>query len=260
MTAAYRNRRIAAPGRETVGQAPEATARFAQQLASVSQELRRIPVQDHAAWARTAREMSGVLAAWSVSTEATPGPLAHASHMLARSAQTYRRQEPMPGRARRALAGTALLVSAGAKLGRGPIGQAAMMRELMMLTAAIASAAIAARQSQQAAQLRAVAETNLARVHARIEAGEATRRPPQSAAPTAPALTGEGGTATLVRDEDLARPTDAPLDPELQAMVDRLRAGQAAAADATRSPVPDPLEKAPDRRTSPHEADRGIGR
>ena len=43
-------------------------------------------------------------------------------------------------------------------------------------------------------------------------------------------------------------------------MVDRLRAGQAAATDATRSPVPAPLEKAPDRRTSPHEADRGIGR
>lgn len=257
--AAYRNRRIAAPGRENVEPAPEATARFAQQLASVSQELRRIPVHDHAAWARTARELSGVLAAWSVSTEATPGPLAHASHMLARSAQTYRRQEPMPGRARRALAGTALLVSAGAKLGRGPIGQAAMMRELVMLTAAIAAAALAARQSQQAAQLRTVAETNLARVHARIEAGEATRRPPQSAA-TAPALPGEGGTATLVRDEDRARPTDAPLDPELQAMVDRLRAGQAAAADATRSPVPAPLEKAPDRRTSPHEADHGIGR
>ena len=248
--AAYRNRRIVAPGRETVEPAPEATARLARQLASVSRELRSIPLEDHAAWARTAREMSGVLAAWSVSTEAVPGPLAHASYMLARSAQTYRRQEPMPGRARRALGGTALLVSAGAKLGRGPVGQAAMMRELMTLTAAIASAAAAGRQGQQAGYLRTVAETNLARVHARISAGELARA--GQPATTTTEIAAETTTSTAVLDP--------VLDPELRTMVERLRAGQAPATEATRSPVPDALEKAPARKTSPTEADRGIGR
>lgn len=259
--AAYRNRRIVAPGRENAEPAPEATAKFAEQLASVSRDLRSIPLDDHAAWARTAREISGVLAAWSVSTEATPGPLAHASHMLARSAQTYRRQAPMPGPGRRALAGTALLVSAGAKLGRGPVGQAAMMRELILLTAAIASAAMAARQGQQAAQLRAVAETNLARVHARIEAGETARQVAQTGQPTPPPAAAQTtGTATLAREIEPSRADARPLDPELQKMVDLVRAGQVPATEATRTPVPRPLEKAPDRRTSPTEADRGVGR
>lgn len=83
---------------------------------------------------------------------------------------------------------------------------------------------------------------------------------PQSAAPNVSALTSQGSTATLVRNDDRARQADTPLDPELQAMVERLRAGQSAATEATRSLIPDPLEKAPDRKTSPHEADRGIGR
>lgn len=256
--AAYRSRRIVTPGRESAEPAPDMTAQLAQQLASVAQELRHIPLEDHAGWARTARELSGVLAAWSVSTEPTPGPLAHAAHMLARSAQTYRRQPPMPARARHVLAGTALLVSAGAKLGRGPIGQAAMMRELIMLTAAVAAAAAAARQARHAAQLRMVAETNLVRVHARIAAGETARHSPAVAAAD------RGGTSTLVRDDPRVEP-QAPattsLDPDLQAMVDRLRAGQAAATEATRAPVPEPLEKPPARTTtSPHDTDRGISR
>lgn len=257
--AAYRNRRIVTPGRETTEPAPQATALYARQLASVSRELRSIPLDDHAAWARTARELSGVLAAWSISTEATPGPLAHASHMLARSAQTYRRQEPMPGRARRALGGTALLVSAGAKLGRGPIGQAAMMHELILLAAAIATAAAAARQAHQAAELRTVAETNLARVHARIEAGESRRRTGQGDGHDS-STAGQGSTATLVREDQGTQPANRPVDPELQKMVDRVRAGQAPASAATRSPVPQPLDKAPDRRTTQTETDRGASR
>jgi len=245
--AAYRNRRIAAPGRETAEPAPQATALYARQLASVSRELRSVPIDDHAAWARTARDLSGVLAAWSVSTEATPGPLAHASHMLARSAQTYRRQEPMPGRARRALGGTA------------PPGQAALMHELILLTAAIAGAASAARQAQQAAQLRTVAETNLARVHARIEAGEASRRAGEDRA-AASSTDGAMSTATLVREDQRTPPDNRPLDPELQKMVDLVRSGQAPATDATRSPLPRPLEKATDRRTTETQADRSAGR
>ncbi|MDN5770127.1 MAG: hypothetical protein L0H24_04440 [Microlunatus sp.] len=260
--AAYRNRRIVAPGRETTEPAPEATAKFAEQLASVSRDLRSIPLDDHAAWARTAREISGVLAAWSVSTEATPGPLAHASHMLARSAQTYRRQEPMPGPARRALAGTALLVSAGAKLGRGPVGQAAMMHELILLTATLVKVVQESQARTRAAELLRAAQTNLTQVHARIEAGETARQPDQRGpASTTPAAeqTAGAGTATLVRDNE-PRADAKPLDPELQKMIALVRAGQAPATEATRAPVPRPLEKAPDRRTSDTEADRGVGR
>lgn len=121
--AAYRNRRIATAGRESVEPTPEVTGRMAEQLAALSRELRRIPLTDHAAWARTARETSGVLAAWSVSVEATPGPLAHAAHMLARSAQTYRRQEPMPGVARRVLGGTALWCRPGPGSAAAPSGR-----------------------------------------------------------------------------------------------------------------------------------------
>jgi hypothetical protein len=107
--------------------------------------------------------------------------------------------------------------------------------------------------------VRTVAETNLARVHARIEAGEAARRGRPAMTPTAD-QTARTDTATLVREDERTRPDTPPLDPELQKMVELLRAGQTPATEATRTPVPRPLEKAPDGRTSHTEADRGVGR
>lgn len=251
--AAYRGRRIAAPGREAVQPAPGLTAQFARHLASVSRDLRSIPAHDHAAWARTAREMSGVLSAWSVSTEAAPGHLAQAAEMLARSAQTYRRQAPMPQRARHALGGTALLVAAGGKLGRGPVGQAAMMHELMTLTAAVAAAAQTAQRRTQAARLLEVAEKNLTRVHKRLADSEKATRPTPAAATLEPATTSRPASAAVDLDS---------LDPELRERVERLRAGHARpATEATRrSPVADPLERPAQHAPTENEADRGVGR
>lgn len=245
--AASRNRRIAAPGRETVTPAPELTERFARQLASVARELRAVPLDHHATWARTAREVAGVLSAWSISAEGVPGRLAHAADLVAKSSQTYRRQEPMPDRARRALGGTALLVAAGGKLGRGPVGQAAMMHELMTLTASLAQVTAQAQRRTHAGRLREAAEERLTKVHARIDAGEAARRPNPGASTT----------ATLTREPavDVEQ-----LDPQLGSMVDRIRGGQSAVTESTRSPVPNPLEKAPDHTTRPTDADRGIDR
>ena len=245
--AAYRNRRIVTAGREALEPAPERTDQFARQLASVGRELRSIPLEDHAAWARTAREMSGVLSAWSVGVEGVPGRLAHAADLLAKSAQTYRRQGPMPERARRALSGTALLVAAGGKLGRGPVGQAAMMHELITLTASLAKVSAQAHRRTESARLRELAEERLTRVHARLEAGEAQRR----GQPTAPGTTQTPPLAVSVDQ----------LGPDLRKMVERVRGGQASPTEATRSPVPQPLEKAPERKKpSEREADRGIGR
>ena len=44
---------------------------------------------------------------------------------------------------------------------------------------------------------------------------------------------------------------DPPGPEELRSMVERIRGGHAAATASTRSPVPNPLEKAPDRTTRP---------
>ncbi len=254
--AAYRNRRIAAPGREAVTPAPELTAQLARQLSSVARELRGIPLDDHAAWARTAREMSGVLAAWSVGTEGVPGRLAHAADLLARSAQSYRRQAPMPDRARRALGGTALLVAAGGKVGRGPVGQAAMMHELITLTATLAKVSAAAHRRVEAGRLRELAEERLTKVHARLAAGETARRGVASPVPAQTPTT---------RDTTPSRPGPAvnldQLDPELRTMIERVRGGQTRPGVVTRLPVPPPLEKAPERRTPrENESDRGVGR
>ena len=247
--AAYRNRRVVAPGRETIAPAPELTAQLARQLSSASRELRSIPLDDHAAWARTAREVSGVLSAWSVGTEGVPGRLAHAADLLAKSAQTHRRQAPMPDRARRALGGTALLVAAGGKLGRGPLGQAAMMHELITLTATLAKASAEAQRRTQAGRLRELAEERLTKVYARLQQGETGR----------PALAGT--TPAGVAQAQQPGVDVEQLDPELRRSVERVRAGRTTPSGVTRSPVPNPLQKAPDRwKSTENEADRGVGR
>lgn len=104
--------------------------------------------------------------------EGVPGRLAHAADLLAKSAQTYRRQPPMPDRARRAFSGTALLVAAGGKLGHGPVGQAAMMSELMTLTATLAAVSQEAHRRTEAGRLLDLAENRLTRVHERLQPGE----------------------------------------------------------------------------------------
>jgi hypothetical protein len=51
------------------------------------EQLRTLPRDDHATWAKAAREVSGAFAAWSHRLEPTPGPLAATAAELSRTAQ-----------------------------------------------------------------------------------------------------------------------------------------------------------------------------
>lgn len=244
--AAYRNRRVVVPGREAADPAPQMWEQHAAELRLLAQQLTSVPLDDRDTWPRIARQTAGVLSAWSTRVEAAPGHLAAAADALARSAQTYRRQGHAPRQIRAPFTGAALLVSGASRLGRGPVGQAAMLHELVGLCRAVARAAEQAAQTRQAAHLRLVAERNLERVHARLVAAE---QQPASAATGRPAES-RGDVVDLDR-----------LDPELRAMVERIRAGQAHAIDAPRPPVPQPLEH-PDKHvpSAENEADRSVGR
>lgn len=220
--AAWRGKRPVAPGRETAEPTPGLWQEHTDQLAALREQLRAVPLDDTETWPRLARQTAGTLAAWSTRVEPVPGALAAAADTLSKSAQTYRRQRPATPRERNPFAGAALLISAGAALGKGPIGQAAMMHELISLTSALAEVAVVAHQARQAAALRMTAERRLARVHDRM-AGAAT------------------ATAVLDRPAPPA-PEARPVDPELRAVIDRMQAGRRRAAEATGSPLPTTLE------------------
>jgi hypothetical protein len=132
----------------------------------VRRELAGVPAGDTAAWAGTAREAAGVLAAWSVRLEVYgPGPLAAAADTLARSAQTHLGQP----RARRIgrtrdLRGVAMLTAAPPSGGGEVAGQLMLMRQLVRLVESIAATHEARGQAQQAAALADLARTGLAQI------------------------------------------------------------------------------------------------
>jgi hypothetical protein len=230
--AAWRGKRVVAPGRETSDPTPELWQEQAADLARLREQLRDVPLGDRTVWPQIARQAAGTLAAWSTRVEAAPGHLAAAADTLSKSAQTHRRQpRPLPARMRDPFAGAALLISAGMKVGQGPIGQAAYMHEMIGLTRSLADVAAAAGQARHAAALRTAAEQRLARVHARMPAAVST-------ATTTAVLERPAPTAT----------TPTAVDPELRDVIDRMKAGRRRAADAVRDPLPKTLN--PERPTT----------
>src|SRR3954452_3618030 len=88
-SAARRNRRMAAPGREQQAPDPELWTTYGDELAQLRDQLRTVPSDDVATWAHVARETAGAFAAWSVRVEPIPGPLAAGAAPLARSRQLH---------------------------------------------------------------------------------------------------------------------------------------------------------------------------
>lgn len=133
-TAAKRGRRPVQVGRETTTPGPEVWERISEDLAAVRERLRTIPVEDRDSWALVARQSAGAFAAWSLRTEATPGPLAATADALARSAETVKapqtHQVSMPSGV-----GAAFLLMSASK--PGAAGQIAVMKQLANLAKAM---------------------------------------------------------------------------------------------------------------------------
>jgi hypothetical protein len=175
--AAAKNKRISAPGRETVAPGIDQWAAVTADVASINDRLRALPITDKAAWAQVARDTSGALSAWSIRTEATPGPLADAARALRRSAQVSEHiplseHAPMPSPK-----GAGMLLMQAAVGPSTAAGQALLLRQLMNTVSAVSGMQQEAGLLHQAEQLRRTHEGALQRVHARLAA----------AAPAAPA-------------------------------------------------------------------------
>ena len=233
--AAKRGRRVVAPGAEAQEPDPELWSRRNDELRELVDRMRSVPVDDRDTWATVARQTAGAFAAWSNATEETPGDLAAASEALSRSAQTYGRTVRPEKAGTVAISGAAMLLASAMRGGQGTVAQAAMIRQLLRLTQAVYEASVAAGQARQARLLAEDVRARLTRV--------------RDALPTsAPA----GAVATAERTTTL--------DPEAQAMLDRLRAGQALPVTEAGSPVPNHIEPARPRETTGPGADRGPER
>lgn len=242
-TAAKRGRRVVAPGRETTAPDPEAWTRQNEELRALVERLRAIPVDDRDTWATVARQTAGAFAAWSNATEETPGDLAAAADALSRSAQTYGRTVRPTKAGTVAISGAAMLLASAARGGQGTVAQAAMIRSLLRLTQAVYEAAAAAEQTRQAQLLARDTRARLVRLR------DALPKPADVAGAQL------AGAATAV----LERPSVA-LDPEAQAVLDLLRAGQAHEAAKVTSPVPTDVEPTRARQTTQRGAERGPER
>ena len=226
--AARRGRRPVAPGLEARDPDPQTWQKMAEDVSAAVERLRQVPLDDRGTWATVARQTAGVLAAWSTATEDEPGDLAAAAHALSKSAQTYQPTTPPAKAGTAALSGTAMLLASAARGGRGTVGQAVVIRQLLRLTQAVYEANVAAGQARHAREL---AEDTRARL-------VSVRR-----ALPEPQLAAVGASTSTA-----AAPAPA-LDPEAAAILTRLRAGQGADLELG-SPVPDPIAK-PSQPTAP---------
>ena len=181
---------------------------------------------------------SARVAAWSNATEETPGDLAAAADALSRSAQTHERTVRPHKAGTVAISGAAMLLASAARGGQGTVAQAVMVRQLLRLTQAVYDASVAAGQARQA---RLLAEDTRARL---VRLREALPAPAAVGAAT------PAGTPS----------TSPKLDPEAQAVLDRLRAGQAHDATRAASPLPSKIEPAKRAETIRPGADRGPER
>ena len=236
--AAKRGRRVVAPGRETAEPDPELGDRRNEELRALVDRLRGVDVDDRDTWATVARQTAGALAAWSNATEETPGDLAAAADALSRSAQTHERTVRPHKAGTVAISGAAMLLASAARGGQGTVAQAVMVRQLLRLTQAVYDASVAAGQARQA---RLLAEDTRARL---VRLREALPAPAAVGAAT------PAGTPS----------TSPKLDPEAQAVLDRLRAGQAHDATRAASPLPSKIEPAKRAETIRPGADRGPER
>ena len=236
--AAKRGRRVVAPGRETAEPDPELWDRRNEELRALVDRLRGVDVDDRDTWATVARQTAGALAAWSNAVEETPGDLAAAAEALSRSAQTHQRTVRPHKAGTVAISGAAMLLASAARGGQGTVAQAVMVRQLLRLTQAVYDASVAAGQARQA---RLLAEDTRARL---VRLREALPAPAAVGAAT------PAGTPS----------TSPKLDPEAQAVLDRLRAGQAHDATRAASPLPSKIEPAKRAETIRPGADRGPER
>jgi hypothetical protein len=160
--AAARNRRkVITTGPEHAVPGPQVWAEYTRNATELVERLRAVPKDDHATWAKAARDASGTFAAWSHRIEAVPGPLAATAAELSRTAQlraprTHDKPVPLPS-----IAGTAMLFMAAASKDK-TAAQTALMVQLINTAFAVYEMHQQSGRTREAQRIRAVVTEQLA--------------------------------------------------------------------------------------------------
>ncbi|MEU1121856.1 MULTISPECIES: relaxase/mobilization nuclease domain-containing protein [unclassified Streptomyces] len=137
----------------------------AEQIQNVREQLAEVPPDDTVRWAQAAQEAAGVLAVLSARMEPhSPGPLAQAADVLARSAQrtfdTRRAAADTPGQLR----GAAMVARYSRSGGAGSAGEAAFLLALRNTMRALHQMHKARAERDQARQIEQSAQGDLRRL------------------------------------------------------------------------------------------------
>lgn len=201
--AAARNRRTVSKTVPENGTPPEQMwVEFTRNATALADELRSIPRDDHATWAKAARDVSGAFAAWSYRLEATPGPLAATAAELSRTAQLRSPRQHGKPVALPSIAGMAMLFMAASSKNKSA-AQTALMVQLINTAFAVYEMHQQSGRTREAQRIRAVVEQQLA---------------PFTATMPKPVLVGAErqavtGAAARARAVDIARRGVAPIRP-----------------------------------------------
>ena len=160
--AAARNKRtVSKTGPEKATPPAQVWVEYTRNATALAERLRSIPRDDHATWAKAAREVSGAFAAWSLRLEPTPGPLAATAAELSRTAQLRAPREHSKPIALPSIAGTAMLFMAASSKNK-TAAQTALMVQLINTAFAVYEMHQQSGRTREAQRIRSVVENQLA--------------------------------------------------------------------------------------------------
>jgi hypothetical protein len=140
-----------------------------QSLGEVVHRLGAVPAEDVATWRAVASDAAGVLAVLSGRLERSPGPLARASGLLARSAQGPRQGPAKPGYVPRGTIKSVAALMAQADLDEDtPTAWRLLFAEVLWVAQAVHDAHLARSESAQAGRLADEARKALEKARARL--------------------------------------------------------------------------------------------
>jgi hypothetical protein len=196
-------------GREAAELRPELFAEHVADLTALRDYLASIPADDYPTWAHAARDMAGMCAAWSSRIEPTPGPLADAARILARSAQLRPAESRPRPVAMPSIANAVALISATAFAGSNATAELLLLRQLAVTARSIHQAATAAGDVRRAEQLNDALRDRLREVRDTYLATERSNAL-QQLSPEQQATAARAATASSLRNP-LPNPLTAPV-------------------------------------------------
>lgn len=159
--AARNKRKVSRTGPENAAPSADVWVEYTRNATALADQLRTIPRDDHATWAKAAREVSGAFAAWSYRLEATPGPLAATAAELSRTAQLRAPRQHGKPVALPSIAGTAMLFMAASSKNK-TAAQTALMVQLINTAFAVYEMHGQSGRTREAHRIRSVVENQLA--------------------------------------------------------------------------------------------------